>query len=486
MDRPPLDIPGYYYDKEKKKYFKIQSGSPASAAYSSQDVKRRKTRDEKTEATAFAIARQKGRIHRPKLLREPLTGGILAREQGQGTLRAPDACARGLVAQGSVPLVTFEDPMFAINHRPDLGPSRLNIRVANNYGIVTLKANANEHTSSTETSLNICRDLTFHEVNSPRFPSHMFGYPGTPTSMSTHHASGRVAVTWLAGTPDCGIIIAPQPDNYVLEWTDILLGPGISRGPEVSVYSSVAGNSSSDFLFAYGTSHGIMFTDIRTLNTRWVTPIPTADNHCPKDIFALDVPADNPWALLAGGRKGHLYMKDRRIQSIHQFTDVIEHRSSITHIKQLDPHRVLVAGLNSSLCQYDLRFCKKSPQAAPPSGKHLKSFSNSTPTNPILQYLDYFNTATIQSGFDVDLETGVVAAAQEWDELHAPVQLFSLHGGHALHSPQIAKYLPPGENVHGGHVKCLRFARDGENRMKSLYVGYGHDIRRFAWAEKEE
>lgn len=263
----------------------------------------------------------------------------------------------------------------------------------------------------------------------------------------------------------------------------MMAGPGTSRGTEVSIYTSAPGHPDSNHLFAFGTSHGIMRTDRRDLSTHWITPKPSEVDRPLTDIFALESPADNPWILLAGGRKGILYMEDDRIPEAHHYTEPITHQSSITHIKQLDPHRVLVAGLNSSLCQYDFRFCKKAiHQPPPPSGrKYPKSSTNSTPTTPILQYPDYFNTATIQIGLDVDLETGVVAAAQEWDEFHAPVQLFSLHGGHTLNSPELLKSLPPGENRNNARVKTVRFVKDGENRLKSLYVSHGASIKRFTW-----
>jgi hypothetical protein len=88
-------------DKEKKKYFKIQNNSPASSAYSSQDVKRRKTRDEKNEERAEEAARQRGCIRRSRILEAPLAGQILSRELGQcGRLDAAQIFSQGLVPQG--------------------------------------------------------------------------------------------------------------------------------------------------------------------------------------------------------------------------------------------------------------------------------------------------------------------------------------------------------------------------------------------------
>ena len=95
------NIPGYYYgklnpailrveylliimllDEEKKKLFKIQTSSQASAtsAYSSADIKRRKVEAERIANEARETARPKDRIQRSNILKEPLTGGILQRE----------------------------------------------------------------------------------------------------------------------------------------------------------------------------------------------------------------------------------------------------------------------------------------------------------------------------------------------------------------------------------------------------------------------
>jgi hypothetical protein len=144
--------------------------------------------------------------------------------------------------------------------------------------------------------------------------------------------------------------------------------------------------------------------------------------------------------------------------------------------------------LNSSLCQYDLRF-RKANIYSPPRIQDFpkqKSRRNLNSTGSILAYQDYCNSSSIQLGFDVDLESGIIAAAQERDESHRPVQLFSLHGGHKLHSPYVSRPRPRGEDEDTTNVKCLKFATDIDGKMKSLYVGLSRDIQRYAWAEREE
>jgi hypothetical protein len=118
-----------FLDKEKKKYFKIQSSSaaPSSSAYSQQDVKKRKLNDKKAESRATAVARERGRIKRSKILLEPLAGGLLERENGQDGLDTAQILAGGLVSQGYISaMMQFSScsaPLFAFGHRPELGPS---------------------------------------------------------------------------------------------------------------------------------------------------------------------------------------------------------------------------------------------------------------------------------------------------------------------------------------------------------------------------
>ncbi|KAK5120161.1 hypothetical protein LTR85_006642 [Meristemomyces frigidus] len=84
MDRG--SIPGYYYDEEKKKYFKIQANhvAPADAKYSKSNVnlekraaKKRKTED-RSRATRF-----KQTVRPSRVFEHPLSGGVgLGRELG--------------------------------------------------------------------------------------------------------------------------------------------------------------------------------------------------------------------------------------------------------------------------------------------------------------------------------------------------------------------------------------------------------------------
>lgn len=225
-----------------------------------------------------------------------------------------------------------------------------------------------------------------------------------------------------------------------------------------------------------------MTVDKRNYNAEFISPRPLPGADYPTDVFALEFLSDNPSVLLSGGRRGIIDITDLRVPKFGSQADTITHPSSITHIRQLDAHRILVSGLNSSLCQYDLRFRKLDSPDAVRSRKKPRSLYNASATRPILAYPDFHNTASIQHGLDVDLDTGVVAVGQEHDSVHAPVQILSLHGGHRVRAPEVEGFDALSK---GQLVKCVQWVTDIENRAKSLYIGC-NGIHRYAWTGEDD
>jgi hypothetical protein len=236
-----------------------------------------------------------------------------------------------------------------------------------------------------------------------------------------------------------------------------------------------------------GTSDGVLLVD-REISAAWISPersSHSSHNHdSPRDVFALEFLHENPSILLTGGRNGILNITDLRFPKYGLQADTIMHQSSVTHIKSVDEHRVLVAGLNSSLCQYDLRFRKSRPisfqENSHQRGKG-KGKKRRAPTFPCLDYPGYKNEAQISIGFDVDLELGIIAAAQDYD---SRINLFSLHGGHILKSRP-----PHSKNGDTRYIdsavcngsRCLKFVQDTPNNPKSIWVADESKLSRWAW-----
>ncbi|PBP23961.1 myocyte-specific enhancer factor 2d [Diplocarpon rosae] len=488
MAQPIRDIPGYYFDQEKNKYFKIQPQGPTSSAYSGRDVKRRKLRDEKELAVRKEKQRQAGRIQRSKFLGDPLIGGVFTREYGYsgfdparivavGLVRCGTLCTKYLGATNIIgPMRPQQSvPLFTIDRQPDYGSSVVRIHYAQESRFRTIRtAVGTLNRFSVIGRDNTCEDYSAY-----------YTHEGEPTSITENESSHQIAVTRSSGSLIDGIDIHFDPKEIGYHGNAITISmtrPGYARSNCIYMYSSTAAPPSSSLLFAFGSSEGILATDKEAHNTTWLTPKPSKDPTQSDDLFALAFVTSSPSVLLSGGRKGLLKITDLRVPVFGLDADTIIHSSTITHIQVLDTHRIIVNGLDSSLCQYDMRF-RKTDTTRSILKKKARAQRNMTPTRSILQYEDFQNNATIQIGFDVDLDSGIVAAAQEFDEFHKSVQLFSLHGGHKLDSPNVSEYLPNSEA--GRTVKCLRFAQDSDAGMKSLYIGRGLDIQRYSWGEDD-
>ncbi|GAB1313003.1 hypothetical protein MFIFM68171_03213 [Madurella fahalii] len=99
------EIPGYYYDSVKRKYFRIENDrtAPAGAAWASRNVKRRTVEEKKDAARQERLRRNQRRVKRAPVWRAPLLGAMLAREAGielGGTEAPVKAWAGGLRHKG--------------------------------------------------------------------------------------------------------------------------------------------------------------------------------------------------------------------------------------------------------------------------------------------------------------------------------------------------------------------------------------------------
>jgi len=141
------------------------------------------------------------------------------------------------------------------------------------------------------------------------------------------------------------------------------------------------------------------------------------------------------------------------------------------------------------MLQYDLRFRKTLSSMHTNNSRRKRKrepgITNLQTTLPTLSYPEYYNQATVLAGLDVDIESGIIAAAQEDDTGNDCVQLFSLHGGDKLESRIGARCnnLCLDKKV----VRCVQFVRDDRRKMKSLYfMSTRHvELHRFALDEEK-
>ncbi|KAJ8071090.1 hypothetical protein OCU04_001433 [Sclerotinia nivalis] len=471
MSQAP-ELPGYYYDSEKKKYFKVQANAPSSSAYSSQDVKRRKIDDENTKAQSLKVQRNVGRIKRARILEAPIAGGFLSREFGQPCLDtvAASSYAQTLIKTGDTGYWRNLNgaQLFAVVPQGS-GPFLNFSIVINNYirhlsFDCRIKTREGRVTNVFESNIRVRK---FRSLFPPPGP-----YATRPrvTSISANNAIGYIATTWLNVPTDRGIIISPCPltsdDLYDLPArADIHIGPGTTRG-NVDILSSTSAPPGSQDAFAIGASKGILRID-KNLDMSWIRSTPTGKSHHshPRDVFALQYCPNHKDILLAGERRGILSILDLRIPQFGPPAEKIQHTSCITHIKSLDNHRVLVAGCASDLHQYDRRFTKPNTQLTP----RINTTNTTPPTTAYLTYPEYRNNGRIDIGLDVDLELGIIVAAADNE---SGMKLFSLHGGQVLGDVNIS-------DAHD--LSCVKFVQDTWNGPKSIWAAYSDKFVRFSF-----
>lgn len=183
---------------------------------------------------------------------------------------------------------------------------------------------------------------------------------------------------------------------------------------------------------------------------------------------------------MAGKRNGHVDVLDLRLPQAQYKSGFggIFHPSSISHVKEVNEYQVVVCGLESTLFQYDLRFCRttiehnRSELQSKRRVPQLRSI-----TTPLFVYEGHKNRFHRDAGFAVDNETGLVAVAQVDDAKE--VKVFSSATGEIIRSLNAAEV---GSSIDLAYVKAMRFIPDrGYKGMKSLWVAKGTKMVRFAW-----
>ncbi|KAF5268642.1 hypothetical protein FOXYS1_456 [Fusarium oxysporum] len=421
------EIPGYYYDNEKKKYFKIEKThtAPSSAAWSSDAVKRRKVEHEAQKLAERQAHQVKKHIKRHFVARDTVSSALLTREiglpyvaeSGRGTVEDEDlgaaAWARGLVAKGNIPFA----PSFARERHANM-PCFYVSGEDEKTGLGASYATLDEETlvgsyiptdENDELNPLLKRSTQLFRQN-----------PFIPYRSAILYQ--RVAV------------------------------PHEGRG-EWMVHNSTPAPPSSDLICVASSNRGLL--KMHSEGSVSVVAPRTAQNgiQLPQEAFAQDFQEGNHNVVFTGGRQPRLWITDLRAPEPQW--SFANHASSISHIKSVNPHQVLASGLKSSTALYDVRYLSSDPLG----------------TKPMLHFNGHRNEAHFHIGWDVSPELKVVAAAQD----NGTVKLFSLRSGRKLRCPAV-------ELIHTDTpVKALMFQRMPRERMPSLFVGEGPLLRKFSF-----
>lgn len=212
-----------------------------------------------------------------------------------------------------------------------------------------------------------------------------------------------------------------------------------------------------------GTNAGILRVR-RNETMAWVAAQnPPKGTQSPQEIFDQDFQQGNHNVLLAGGRRPRLWITDLRAPEAQW--SYARHATTIAHLRSVNPHQVVVAGLQHRMALYDLRFIRKHG--------HGPEFTGGAA--PLLEFPGYRNEAHVHTGWDVNAELGVVASGQD----DGTVKLFSLQSGRTLRSGALrgVKTETP--------IKALMFQRMPRESMPSLFVGEGLSLRKYSFGTTE-
>ncbi|KAI3398774.1 hypothetical protein diail_8641 [Diaporthe ilicicola] len=471
--RLPRDIPGFYYDEEKKRYFKIEPHptAPSDAAWAAGNVKKRKAEKAQAQQKRKRQDKLKACIKRSSLLAHPLTGGRLARELGvvdpelpveswlaalchkgevsfwPGQEQNPDAPSIScLLVEGGdeadglgMAYAAIDGRQLQASYLPTDRHERINFGITQRMRASRLSALRDEAIQADITS--IAYHQASHTVivtsnssaggpdSASRGRVHLF-QPARPDDLGegdwgrhfVEHYGGRKP-TWLLG--DTGAYVSYTSPARGLTMNAARACPPSSSAP-ASCSSSSSSSSPGGLDALIATSHGIMGVDrSRTAGeVYWVTPKPTAlggggGTRPPmRDVFGVDYHPSNPRVCYAGSRDGRVHRVDSRAPpSGSSGWDWFRHRSSAAHVRCLDDHRVLVAGPRSAMAIYDTRWAVRAGMRLGGGNNSSSSSSSSKKNNlfndkvaqPVVQFTGYRNEAHIKIGLDVTHDVGGAA-----------------------------------------------------------------------------
>ncbi|CAI4218158.1 unnamed protein product [Parascedosporium putredinis] len=409
---PPREIPGFYYDEARGKYFKIEgrATAPVSAPWSADNVKKRKRAEKAERKRQAAEART-----RTTLAGEAKPRPVGRREGAErGDIRASLFCER-LKAVGEVVVGEAEE----VGWDGDLGRMVM-------YSQYIPKDAAGRYQSLIVPE--------FSSINcSPS--SHVVFMAGLSNPAAFMTFTWLTRISYASLTDD-------RPLRGIRQTAPVFQdSPGPASNQLTSYTATLPEQHRSLFCFA-GTNRGVLALHT-TGDTAWVHQTRSAG-----DIFSTDCHASDPNLLLAAGRRGIVTLADMRVGPSDGTPLTFTHGSSVTHLRAApdgNPYRLVVAGLENKMAIYDRRWLARSSRHHSPAG--------------------YRNRVRLHIGWDADPSLGLIIAAHD----QGSVAVYSAISGHRVGNVP----LKPGQK---GPVSCVRVGRMGGDDMPSVLVGAGGGI----------
>ncbi|KAL1636919.1 hypothetical protein SLS56_001016 [Neofusicoccum ribis] len=442
----PPELPGFYYDRERKKYFKIQPTHrlPLGAKYSTDAVKREQAENNKRKREEEHEIRVRTQtVKRSSVLPHP--GAWNIKLELYGLKADPNARAKALASGFQAD--TFVDPkvQWASHVSRDLGVRCFDYD-AETRTLITGVEDKHHLLLSTFVDPNLSsRRIT------PKW--HQRDFQALTSTVSSVHITPhrRVVVTTRGSSSPAEIQISSlRFQESVLDRVYMDSTVNLTPNSHTTIFASAPNPfSSGPEIVAVGTLGSVIRLEEGPSSWAGTTAFEKGPNKRPDAALALQWLG--PHSLSAGFRSGDIVLYDARSKG-HKTR--LQHLSSVIGIKRGDhDSQLVVAGLKSTMCLYDLRMIK-----------------DHKATRPVFRFQDYENSYTEASGFDVHQLSGLVAAAQE----NGYVQLYSLKNGSKIRRMRAPGLYGSGYDPRSrSRVSCLRFVEEviGADKGRTKLLG---------------
>lgn len=504
-------IPGFYYDAEKNKYFRIQTATAArhlDIKHSAANIRK----EERQNRLAKAAAVRSSKTRKERVVRQNasnLTQICLEREIGfkrrscyvQG--RWPDACVSGIATK---PSRVVEKPDAAIRFFDRDPVSKTIYAVLGENRVKRRRVHTNNGPPLPDRDMETGEYFDSMSLNAYTFEpwDELVRTTSTVSSLCYLPATGALATTTLGSDRPPTIHLSdPERDGPYVGQLFTPKGCTIIRGaaarptsfaPSPGVENTVAATHLEHL--AVGASQSLLlFT--RSPTGTWDSTVALED--VGSDIFTLDWISYTTIAL--GCRNGRVHLYDTRSGGSSR---VLIHSQPISKIKRADdPTRLVVSGLEDTLFLYDIRsprFSGSSPSAFKESGQYYNEeyFNTRFPdrrsykkrrkveqqafkkwSQPIMSF-PHANLDDLDLDVDVHLRLGLVAAAQDSATSSAAIRVSNLWTGKTVKEFSMDKS-GSARNKTQERIRSLKFMEEDENGGMSLWTTWNGGIAQFGW-----
>lgn len=433
-DDDSMEIPGFYYDQERDRYFKIMPGHHFGTNTSGGEVKKQPDSNVST-STKPRISTCSSLLNEREL--NPFK-----------TIQRLHRDWREIFVKSLRYVGTIQQTIpFSLSHRItnfQIHPTSNELYFGNTDGMVGLlkfQASSKACTEIFSKPFAYCNS----EITSIRIIGEsLIIY----TSLGNHLCSGILRIEHLPEVTDFDMVHEASACNYQTRstvWT--------STSSQVDEWIALGATKYISILSNYSVP-GARFTNVKTNS----------------DVFALDNDRYLPSAIFAGCRDGRLLLFDIRCNpkqsSPHGDGPRIKQSSPICNLKQVSGWYVLGDGMDGSLSLWDIR-------------NQRRNQNTEESTLPVLKYYGHVNSTKHQTGFAVNSCNSIVAIAGQ-DNF---VRCFSINTGDVVRMP-----IGPFEDRVSAIQFCERdeksnyeFLPDGDNehynKGEGIWISIGKELQ---------